>query len=247
MDHGITMGPIEGIVDVKQAASHVFDGYADAVVVHKGLVRNITELNSKTPGELIVHLSASTNLNQQSNRKELVSSVEHAIKLGSSAISVHVNLGNEHEGHMLQHLGLVAEQCEQWGMPLMAMMYVRDGDPNHEFDSEKVKHAARIAEELGADIVKVNYTGDLESFKDVTNAVQIPVVIAGGEKVDSVKELLTMVADAMQAGAGGVSIGRNIYQDKNPTLIAKQIRYVMDHNLTSDEIQSFLDKGNLAL
>ncbi|TFB21368.1 fructose-bisphosphate aldolase [Filobacillus milosensis] len=247
MDHGITMGPIEGIVDIKAAAKAVYDGYADAIVVHKGLVRDLADIDSPSLGEIMVHLSASTNLSQESNRKELVSTVEHAIRIGASAISVHVNLGSEHEGHMLQHLGMVAEECDQWGMPLLAMMYVRDGNPENEFDAGKIKHAARIAEELGADIVKVNYSGDPESFREVTSSVNIPVVIAGGSKLDSHYDFLAMVADAIQSGAGGVSIGRNVYQSKNPTLVAKQLRYIMDNKLTREEIQGFLDQGDLIL
>lgn len=244
MDHGITLGPIEGIVDIKKAAQSVFDGYADAVVVHKGLVRDLAKIEQITNGEIIVHLSSSTNLSKESNRKELVSTVEHAIRLGATAISVHVNLGSDHEGHMMQHLGKVSEECEQWGMPLLAMMYVRDGDPNHEFDPQRIKHAARIAEELGADIVKVNYTGDPETFKEVTSAIQIPVVIAGGPKVDTQVELLYMVSDAIQAGASGVSIGRNVYQSEDPTRVAKQLRYIMDNKLTREEIKKFLEKGD---
>jgi predicted phospho-2-dehydro-3-deoxyheptonate aldolase len=240
MDHGVTLGPIPGIVNINQAIKDVFDGHADAVIVHKGILRDIEKILGPSSGEIIVHLSASTDLSPHSNRKDLVSSVEHAIRLGATGISVHVNLGSEFEPQMLTHLGMVAEECEQWGMPLLAMMYVRDGNKENEFHPKKIKHAARVAEELGADIVKLNYTGSPETFHEVTSAINIPIVIAGGPKIDSKYDLLAMIADAVEAGAHGVSIGRNVFQDENPTLLTSQIRKILDNNIRKDEINKLL-------
>jgi predicted phospho-2-dehydro-3-deoxyheptonate aldolase len=228
MDHGITLGPVTGLEDIRQAVKSVLEGRANAVVVHKGLVRHITELLSPTSGELIVHLSASTALSPDANRKELVSSLEHAIRLGATAVSTHVNLGANYEAEMLKDLGKVAEECDLWGMPLLAMMYVRDGSKESEFDPGKIKHAARVAEELGADIVKVNYTGSPETFAEVTSGVNIPIVIAGGPKMDSTEDLLAMIRGAVQAGAGGISIGRNVFQNPNPALLASTMRSILD-------------------
>jgi DhnA family fructose-bisphosphate aldolase class Ia len=175
-------------------------------------------------------LSASTSLapEAQANRKEVVSSVEHSIRLGATAISTHVNLGSPFEADQLRDVGLIAEECDKWGLPLLAMMYVRDGSKDHEFDSVRIRHAARVAEELGADIVKVNYSGSAESFKDVITGVKIPVLIAGGERLSSSGDLLSMVDDAISAGANGISIGRNIFQDENPAKLCAGIRSILD-------------------
>ena len=229
MDHGVTVGPVQGLTDMPAIVSLIKAGKADAVVVHKGLVKQITDYLSSDGCELIVHLSASTSLAPDPNRKELVSSVEHAIRLGATAVSVHVNLGSEYESGMLKDLGMVAEQCESWGMPLLAMMYVRDGSKESEYDPGKIKHAARLAEEVGADIVKVNYTGSVETFAEVTGGVKIPVVIAGGPKMSSLKDLLVMIEESVQAGARGVAIGRNLFQNPNPTHLAWVIRQILDH------------------
>lgn len=241
MDHGVTIGPVQGITDMPSLTKLIRAGKADAVVVHKGLVKQITDFLTSDGCELIVHLSASTSLAPEPNRKELVSSVEHAIRLGATAISVHVNLGSSHEAEMLKDLGRVAEQCDLWGMPLLAMMYVRDGTKESEYNPAKIKHAARLAEEIGADLVKVNYTGSVESFAEVTKSVKIPVVIAGGPKVFSLKDLLTMIEGSVEAGAKGVAIGRNLFQSSNPTHLARIIRQILDEN---DPGQS---KGNLTL
>lgn len=241
MDHGVTVGPVQGLTDMPAIVSLIKAGKADAVVVHKGLVGQITDYLGPDGCELIVHLSASTSLAPDPNRKELVSSVEHAIRLGATAVSVHVNLGSTCEPGMLKDLGRVAEQCELWGMPLLAMMYVRDGSKESEYDPGKIKHAARLAEEIGADIVKVNYTGSVETFAEVTSAVKIPVVIAGGPKMSSLKELLIMIEESVEAGARGVAIGRNLFQDPNPTHLARIIRQILD-NKTSRQ-----GRGNIAI
>ena len=144
MDHGITLGPIEGIEHIGQAVQSVFKGNADAVVVHKGLVNQIVPVLDLNSGELIIHLSASTSMSPDPNQKELVTSVEHAVRLGATAISVHVNIGSPTEASMLEHLGRVAEESDKWGMPLLAMMYVRDGNKEHEFNPIRIRHAAEL-------------------------------------------------------------------------------------------------------
>ncbi|MFD2214435.1 2-amino-3,7-dideoxy-D-threo-hept-6-ulosonate synthase [Metabacillus endolithicus] len=232
MDHGITIGPVTGLTEINQTVNAVFDGGADAVVVHKGLVRYLTDALGSNKGELIIHLSASTALapESQSMRKELVSSVEHSIRLGATAISTHVNLGSQFEAEQIKDVGLIAEECDKWGMPLLAMMYVRDGSKAHEFDPERIRHAARVAEELGADIVKVNYSGTPETFRQVVSGVKIPVLIAGGERLGSNDDLLTMIDDAVSAGANGISIGRNIFQDENPEKLCANIRSILNQS-----------------
>lgn len=229
MDHGVTVGPAPGLVDIRLAVKSVTEGGADAVIVHKGLAKQIIDFVHPGGCELIVHLSASTSLSPEPNRKETVSSVKHAIRLGATAVSAQVNLGGSFESHMLKDLGELAEECDLWGMPLLAMMYVRDGNRESEYDPVKIKHAARVAAEVGADIVKVNYTGSPETFAEVTGAVNIPVIIAGGPKMDSTGDLLAMIADAVKAGAGGVAIGRNVFQDPSPALLAASIRRILDN------------------
>lgn len=240
MDHGVTVGPIEGIEDIPKAVRLITQGKADAVVLHKGLVAQVSDLLGASQCELIVHLSASSNLSPDSNRKELVSTVDQAISLGATAVSIHTNLGNPSESYMLKDFGKISDDCERWGIPLLSMMYVRDGSKGSEFDSAKIKHAARIAQELGADIIKVNYTGSVESFSEVTRAVKVPVVIAGGPKTSSVEELLFMIYDAIQAGAKGISIGRNIFQSPHPEQLLSAIRLITDYKIPKDKIEKLV-------
>ncbi|MDF2523905.1 MAG: 2-amino-3,7-dideoxy-D-threo-hept-6-ulosonate synthase [Clostridiales bacterium] len=241
LDHGVTIGPAEGLRNIPVLINAVKD-YIDAFVVHKGLVNQVPDITGQGGCNLMVHLSASTVLAPDPNRKELVTSVEHAIRLGATAVSVHVNMGSAYEAEMLKDLGQVAEVCELWGMPLLAMMYVRDGRKESEFDPAKIKHAARAAEELGADIVKVNYTGSFETFKEVAESVKIPVIIAGGPRISSDYELLKMLYDSIKAGAAGAAFGRNVFQHPNPAPLSFAIRKILDDdNLEDEQLKEIAD------
>lgn len=241
LDHGISIGPVTGLKGIDRTVDQVAKGGADAVVVHKGLARYVAPLVQEC--ELIVHLSASTDLAPDPNRKELVATPEFAVRLGASAVSTHVNLGSSDESMMIKDLGAAAESCELLGIPLLAMMYVRDGNKESEYDPTKLAHAARVAEELGADIVKVNYTGSPETFADVVSGVKIPVVIAGGPKTSSTLELLRTVRDAVVAGARGVALGRNIFQQDDPQAMTDVVRQVLDRVPEDDEIEELVAKS----
>jgi len=229
MDHGVTVGPIDGLIDVATTVDRVSAGGANAILMHKGLVESGHRSSGQDIG-LIVHLSASTSLAVDSNAKTIVCSVEEAVRLGADAVSIHVNIGANTESDMLYSMGQVSKACRDWGMPLFAMMYTRGAKIDNEYDVEVVKHAARVGAELGADIVKVNYTGSAESFKEVVDGCPVPVVIAGGEKMETDEEILAMVKGAIEAGGAGVSIGRNIFQHDNPEDIVKQISKIVHGN-----------------
>lgn len=234
MDHGVSSGPIDGIIDIEDSINKVTEGGATAVLVHKGIVRLGLQ---KFGGEvgLILHLSASTSLDPDPNAKVLVTTVEEAMKLGSDAVSVHINVGADTDKEMIRDLGATARKCSEWQIPLLAMMYPRGPEIKDPFDVELVKHAARLGVELGADIIKTNYTGSIETFKEVIKGCSVPVIIAGGPKINSDHEVLQMVHDAMMAGAAGVSIGRNVFQHANVTGITRAISKIVINDFDVSE------------
>ncbi len=242
MDHGVTLGPIAGLADMRSTVSKIVSGGANAILMHKGMVGAGHRKAGRDVG-LIIHLSASTVLSPYPNAKRLVCTVEEAIKLGADAVSIHVNLADESEGDMLEQFGAVSECCLEWGMPLVAMVYTRGKKVKNEYAVEAVKHAARVGAELGADIVKVNDTGSTESFRDVVNGCTVPVVIAGGEKVETDEELFTMVDGALKAGAAGASIGRNAFQHADPQRIVEAISKMIHENATVAQAKKFLGGG----
>jgi predicted phospho-2-dehydro-3-deoxyheptonate aldolase len=222
MDHGISMGPVRGIADIRSTIDKIAKGGASAIVIHKGLVPYAGEAVGNKLG-LIVHISASTSMSADPNYKRLVASVADVAALGADAVSIHCNIGGGKEDEMVADFGMVADECRALGLPLLAMCYPRGPNVKNQFDPEAVSHCARLAAELGADVVKTNYTGSVDSFKEVVKGTPIPVVIAGGPKMKSDFDLLTMVWDAMQAGAKGVSIGRNVFQHEDVTGITKAL------------------------
>jgi predicted phospho-2-dehydro-3-deoxyheptonate aldolase len=234
MDHGVTVGPIEGLADMREAVSKVVAGGANAILMHKGVVRSGHRGGGKDVG-LIIHLSAGTSISPDPNAKELVCTVEEAIKFGADAVSVHINLGAETDKEMMGQLGFISERCLQWQMPLVAMMYTRGPKIKNEYDVNNVKHAARVGAELGADIVKVPYTGSVESFSEVVQGCPVPVVIAGGPKMDSDEDIFKMVDGALKAGAAGLSIGRNAFQHKKPEKIVEALCKMVHHNASIEE------------
>ncbi|NPA32836.1 MAG: class I fructose-bisphosphate aldolase family protein [Aquificae bacterium] len=240
MDHGVSSGPIPGIVNIKEAVQKVARGGANAVVLHKGMVRAGHRKEGKDIG-LIVHLSASTDLSPRKNDKVLVCTVEEAIRLGADAVSVHVNIGAEGEREMLRDLGYVAKLCEEWQMPLLAMVYGRGPKIENQYDPKIVAHCARVGAELGADIVKVPYTGDPETFRPAVEGSPVPVVIAGGPKMKSEKEVLQMVKGAIEAGAAGLSIGRNIFQAKDPERMVRAMALIVHEGKDLEEALKVLE------
>ncbi len=239
LDHGVSIGPIDGLVDIRHTVEQVARGGADAVLMHKGLVR----CGHRTAGPdvgLIVHLSASTECSPTPNTKALCATVEDAIKHGADGISVHVNLGDENERDMLRDLGRVATTATDWGIPLLAMMYARGPAIQNPYDSRVIAHCARVAVELGADVVKVPYTGQVDSFARVVESCCVPVVIAGGPKLDSTHALMQMVHDSLQAGGAGLSVGRNIFQHEHPRALVAALRCLVHENGTVEEAATLL-------
>lgn len=231
MDHGLSMGPIAGLEDMTSIINKVSDGGANAVVLHKGIIRAGHRGYGKDIG-LIIHLSGSTSLGPDPHSKVPVATVEEAISLGADAVSVHVNVGAENEPEQLQTLGETAEICAAWGMPLFAMMYPRGPKIKNQHNPELVSHAARVGAELGADIIKTVYTGNINTFRKVIRGCPVPVVIAGGPKMVTPRDVLKMADEAIKAGAIGVSIGRNIFQHRNSTAMTRALGRIVHEGVS---------------
>jgi class I fructose-bisphosphate aldolase len=146
-----------------------------------------------------------------------------------------VNLGDESEAKMLDDFGQVTGSAQSWGIPVLAMVYARGPKIRSEFDPEIIAHCARVGVELGADVVKVPYTGDPDTFANVVAASCIPVVIAGGPKLESTRDFLVMVHDSIQAGGAGLSVGRNVFQHKRPDLLTQALARVVHEDVSVDE------------
>ncbi len=240
LDHGVTLGPVEGIADLRETVDLAAEGGANAVVEHKGMVRSGHRGYGKDIG-LIIHLSASTSLAPDPNKKVLVTTVEEALRIGADAVSVHINVGAADEDMMLGAFGHVSERCQYWGMPLLAMMYPRGQKIADQNDVQYVRHAARVGAELGADIVKTNYTGSPESFKEVVNGCPVPVIAAGGPKTKTDEDFLTAVKGVIVAGGAGVAAGRNVFQHERKVEMVRAVAKIVHEDWEVEDALRLLD------
>jgi predicted phospho-2-dehydro-3-deoxyheptonate aldolase len=229
MDHGVSIGPIQGLENMQQTVTNVVNGGADAVLVHKGIAKQI-QINDTG---LIIHVSASTKLGSKPNLKVGVCTLEEAIRLGADAVSAHINIGAEEEEKMLEFLGTLSQQADSFGIPLLAMMYPRGPNIRNENELDVVSHAARIGAELGADMVKTVYTGDLESFRKVVRSCPVPIVVAGGPRMNTDLEVLQLAESSVKAGAAGLSFGRNVFQHKNPEKMSRDLTMIVHEAATA--------------
>lgn len=234
MDHGLTLGPIKGIErNLGEIVNKIALGGANAVLGHVGIPLYGHRGYGPDIG-LILHLSGSTSLSPESNYKVLVNNVLEAVKLGADGVSLHINIGTKNDPEMLEILGNISRECREFGMPLLAMMYPRGENIDSEYDVQVVKIAARVAAELGADLVKTNWTGDPDSFKEVVRGCMAPVIIAGGIKA-SVRELLEVTKQSIEVGGAGVAYGRNVFQAEDPTKVVKALYLVVHKNYEVSE------------
>jgi 2-amino-4,5-dihydroxy-6-oxo-7-(phosphooxy)heptanoate synthase len=226
LDHSVTDGPITGAGRLDDLVGHLAQNGVDAVVLHKGSLRYV-DPRWFTDTSLLVHLSASTGHAPDPDAKYLVASVEEALRLGADAVSVHVNLGSHGEMRQIGDLATVADACDRWNVPLLAMVYPRGPKINNPKDPELVAHAVTLAAELGADVVKTVYPGSVRAMSDIARGCPIPIIVAGGPRLAAPGDLLSYVEDALRGGAVGVAMGRNIFQAPDPGAMARKISDVI--------------------
>lgn len=226
LDHGISMGPLPGLEDPRTALRAAADGGATCVTLHKGLLRSAAEAGVAERLGVLLHLSASSDSSPDPQDKRLVATVEEALRLGCDGVSIHVNVGSATEARQVEEAGRVATACSEWGVPLVTMAYPRGPKVKDPHDPKLLAHAARLAAELGADAVKVPYSGSPDTFRDVVAGCPVPVLVAGGPQRASLDGLLEDLRGARQAGARGASVGRNVFQHGDPAAAVRAVAAV---------------------
>lgn len=255
MDHGGSVGSVPGLEEMDKTVRKIIRANITAVLLHKGIVADCFDPNSEDDKGLFIHLSGCGLAS--GNSKTLICDVEEAIALGADGVSVHINLGNEDELNMLSDFQKVSKECRKWGVPLMVMAYWRGQETDRleqelmakkiskkDYLIEKTKRigqCARLFYEYGATIIKIPYTGTVASFKEAIRGIRVPVLIAGGPAMDSDKEVLQTVKGAMQAGASGTSIGRNIFQHEFPGEMCAAIAAIVYEGASVSEALKLLE------
>jgi fructose-bisphosphate aldolase/2-amino-3,7-dideoxy-D-threo-hept-6-ulosonate synthase len=231
MDHGITLGAVDGLVDIESTIDAVTRGGADSVLTQKGIAPRVHP--NKNGAGYVIHLNASTSIGPDNNDKRMTGTVTEAVRAGADAVSVHINVGSKFEREQLEDLARVTDAADEYGVPVLAMAYAR-GPGVDEHDAENLGQAVRLAEEVGSDIVKTAYSGDAQSFERVVESTGIPVVIAGGEP-EGDRATLEAVRGAMDAGAAGVSMGRSVFQHDDPEAITRAVSAVVHDGRSAED------------
>jgi fructose-bisphosphate aldolase/2-amino-3,7-dideoxy-D-threo-hept-6-ulosonate synthase len=227
MDHGITIGAVQGLKDIDATIDAVTRGGADSVLTQKGLAERVHP--NKNGAGFVAHLNGSTAIGPDSNDKRVTGTVEEALRLGADAVSFHINVGSDYEREQMEDLARLTGEAEAMGMPVLAMTYAR-GPGIDETDPEALGHAARLGEEIGAHLIKTGYSGDADSYEHVVESTALPVLIAGGEPSGN-RATLEAVRGAIDAGAAGVSIGRTVFQHDDPEAMTRAVSAVVHDDL----------------
>jgi len=240
-DHGIEHGPVDfnkKTIDPYYVLDIAKKGGFTGIILQKGVAEKYYgEKYKKVP--LILKLNGKTNIYKGEPVSLQICSVKEAVDIGAKAVGYTIYIGSEFESKMLHEFGKIEEEAHDHGLPVIVWMYPR-GKAVKTLDAKKIAYAARVGLEIGADFIKVKYTGSIESFKNVVRAAgKCGVLCLGGERMSESKILKT-AHDCLEAGAVGMAVGRNIWQHKEPVKMARALGTVVLKNKTAKEALKIL-------
>jgi putative autoinducer-2 (AI-2) aldolase len=235
-DHGYFMGPTHKLEDPKKTIEPLI-AFADALAVTRGVLRTSVDPKWQTP--IILRVSGgSTILREDLSDEGLTTSIEDAIRLNVSAVALSIFVGTEHEKQTLLNLGRLVDKGEELGMPVMAITAV--GKELEKRDSRYLALSCRVAAEVGAHIVKTYYC---EDFRKVSDGCPVPLVVAGGPKLNSEIDAFDLAHNALEEGAVGVDMGRNIWQNEHPVAMIQAIRSIVHEHATAKEASEIYNEN----
>jgi class I fructose-bisphosphate aldolase/fructose-bisphosphate aldolase/2-amino-3,7-dideoxy-D-threo-hept-6-ulosonate synthase len=238
MDHGLMDGPCKGLENPGKTIEKIVAGGANAVLTSYGLARKFA---SELAGiGLIMRADGgSTSLGKAGGPGRIFFSIEEALRLGADALAVSAFPGADNEAETLENLAKVAGEAHAWGLAVLGEMVPGGFDsPSEKRTAQTVALATRVGSELGADIIKTPY---VPGFEAVTHTTYVPVVILGGAKRGKERDMLVDIKTAIDIGASGVAIGRNIWQSEDPTAMTAAVASIIHHNATVDEAMHILE------
>ena len=228
VDHGYFMGPTHRLENARATIAPLLP-YADALALTRGLLRSSVDPTAATP--IILRVSGgATILKDDLSHEALTTSIEEAIRLNVSAVAMSVFVGSPHEHDSLVHLAELVDRGEEYGIPVLGITAV--GKELEKRDARYLSLACRVSAELGAHVVKTYYC---EDFGKVVEGCPVPIVVAGGPKLDSDRDALELARNAIDAGAHGIDMGRNIWQSDHPVAMLKALRAIVHEKATVRE------------
>jgi putative autoinducer-2 (AI-2) aldolase len=236
IDHGYFQGPTSRLEKPSETIKGLLP-YANGLFVTRGILRSSVPPNCQTP--IILRVSGATSIIGADLANEtLTTSIDEIIRLNAAAVGISIFVGSDYEKQTLTNLTELVDECEQYGIPVMAVTAV--GKELEQRTARYLSLSCRIAAELGARIVKTYYCP--QDFEKVTGGCPVPVVIAGGPKCETELEVFEFVYDGIQKGAIGVNLGRNVWQNPHPVPMMRALNAIIHKNSTPKEAQELYEE-----
>jgi DhnA family fructose-bisphosphate aldolase class Ia len=234
LDHAVGWGVVPGIDDIHGTMEKIIEAAPDAITMLKGTAEKVFKPYA---GTIPFILKATTFSPYQPAYDTAVACVDEAVRLGADAVAIGATVCGDQQQQLLTQLGEFVRQANLVGYPTVTHIYPKGNCIAKEdwYKEEHVKYAARAGAELGVDIVKTFYTGDTESYARVVKATAAQIVVSGGPKMPSLRDVFKMTYDAMQAGAKGVTYGRNVWQADNPGAVVAALKHIIHEGGSIDE------------
>jgi DhnA family fructose-bisphosphate aldolase class Ia len=240
MDHGSAMNVFPDLLDTPSVLKQIVDNGADAFLTTFGILKNHWRV-LKDSGIILRLDGGITSFKEGAKQYRQLFTVEDALRLGTDAVGCMGLPGSDYESETLNYLANICAEAHLWNIPVLAEML--PGGFNKELHTpENIAVSARIGVELGADIIKTEYPHDINAFKNMTRGVFKPVVVLGGTKSERYEELFTMVKTAIDAGASGVAVGRNIWGYRNPGAMTAALRAIIHDNADVENALQIIEK-----
>ncbi len=235
VDHGYFLGPISKLERPGEAIAPLLP-YADALMPTRGVVRNCIEADTSVP--IVLRVSGGNSvIGEDLSREGITTSVEEAIRLNASAMALSIYVGAKYEHQTLLNFAHLVDEGQRYGIPCLAVTAV--GKELEKRDARYLGLACRIAAELGAHFVK---TYHCDEFDRVVNGCPVPLVIAGGPRLDTVYDAFALAEVAIAEGAVGVDMGRNIWQSEHPVAAIRAIRAIVHEGATRERARELFDE-----
>ena len=239
IDHGYFQGPTSKLEKPGETIKPLIP-YADGLFVTRGVLRSAVDPGNCPP--IILRVSGGTSIIGKDLAHEgITTSVQEAIRLNVAAVGMSIFVGSEYEYDSLQNLGRLVDECQTYGIPVMTVTAV--GKELEKRDARYLALCCRMAAEYGSTIVKTYWC---ENFEKVVEGCPVPVVMAGGPKCETEREVFEFVHDGMKKGAIGLNLGRNVWQAKHPVAIMKALRAIVHEKASVKEAEAIFEETKRA-
>ncbi len=235
LDHGRRHGPIKGIEKFRELVAKLVNADIDGVMATPSMIEKVADIVAGRVAVVARIDGTGTIKSPDETDDRLIASVERAIRVGADSVSVMLYPGSEREVQLWEKLARVVEEADYYGIPVLAEVIPRPPNLPNKLDPEAIAYGSRIASELGADIIKTLYPGNKESFRDIVDKVPVPILVLGGPKSESFTAFLSMVKDAVDSGAKGAVIGRNVFQQDDPVKAANALAMIVHKGASPEE------------